>query len=168
MTEIVVRRCTALASPATDVWAFAVTEAGIAYELGPWVRMTMPRMLRGASIADVPVGKPLGRAWLLLGQVMPFDYDDLMIAELGPGMRFLERSRLGSARHWQHERVVAPTDEGSCELTDVLTLVPRRPLAWLGLTPVVRWIVEAIFDHRHRRLARRWGRARLSGAGLPG
>jgi hypothetical protein len=47
---------------------------------------------------------------------VPFEYDDLVIVERGPGLRFLERSSTLVAHTWQHERTVAPTDHG-CRLT---------------------------------------------------
>ena len=159
MPTIEIRRTSRLAAPAEEVWAFAISEAGLAHEFGPWMRMTIPRGLRGRTIADVPVGEPLGRSWLLFARFLPFDYDDLTLAEIGPGRRFLEHSKLGSARSWQHERLVAETGEGACELTDALTLVPRAPITALRLEWLASTIVGAVFDHRHRRLRERWGSA---------
>ncbi|HEX2069136.1 MAG TPA: hypothetical protein VHH54_02905, partial [Actinomycetota bacterium] len=63
------------------VWRRIGTPEGINHELGPWLRMTTPRALRGYTLDDVPVGKPLGRSWLLLLRVLPFDFDNLMLAE---------------------------------------------------------------------------------------
>lgn len=148
---------TRLAAPAERVWGAAITEEGINDELGPWVRMTMPPKLRGRTIADVPIGEPLGRSWILLARVVPLDYDDLCLAEVGPGSRFLERSKLGSARRWQHEREVRPIGDAECEISDRLELELRAPLAAIGGTRVAARIVKALFTHRHRRLAERWG-----------
>ena len=36
---------TRLAAPAEQVWAAAVSEEGINHELGPWLRMTMPKAI---------------------------------------------------------------------------------------------------------------------------
>ncbi len=53
----------------------------------------MPAGLQGKTIDDVEVGEPLGRSWILLGGLIPVDFDDLRLVELEPGRRFLERSR---------------------------------------------------------------------------
>jgi ligand-binding SRPBCC domain-containing protein len=89
---------------------------------------------------------------VLLGGLVPVEYDDLTLVELGPGLRFLERSPVLSQRSWQHERRVEPVD-GGCRLTDRLTFEPRVAAA----ARVSRRVVEAIFAHRHRRLVRRFG-----------
>jgi hypothetical protein len=141
--------------PAAEVWERAVSEDGINDELAPLLRMTMPKGLRGRTIDDVEVGVPVGRSWILLGRVLPVDYDDICLAELEPGRRFLERSSMLSMRVWQHERIVEPSDEGSCTVTDRLSFELRRPLAWIpGSSRVAAAIVGFLFRHRHRRLTR--------------
>ena len=151
---------TRLGAPAEAVWREAVTPAGINHELGPWLRMTMPRGTGpGMTIEDVALGEPIGRSWIMLARVVPVDFDDLRLVERGPGLRFLERSRLGSARHWQHEREVAPAGESACVVTDRLELELRAPLRAIGGTALAERVVRRLFTHRHRRLAERWGRA---------
>src|SRR6476469_9745815 len=73
------------------VWDRIASMDGINHELGPWMRMTSPR---GAelSVDQVPLGRRWFRSWVLLGGVIPFDYDDLRIERLEPGRGFLERS----------------------------------------------------------------------------
>lgn len=78
----------------------------------------MPAGLAGKTVDDVEAGVPLGRSRILLFGLLPVDYDDLCLAELEPGRRFLERSRTLSFSVWQHERTVEPVDEGSCRVTD--------------------------------------------------
>ena len=51
-------------------------------------------------------------------------------------MRFLERSQLGSARHWQHEREVLPLGAGACEISDRLEMELRAPLRAIGGTRI--------------------------------
>jgi hypothetical protein len=139
------------------VWSRAVTPEGINHELGPWIRMTVPRQLRGKTIDDVTPPARLGRSWLLLFGVIPFDYDDLGLAELGPGFRFLERSTMLSMRRWEHERTVEPVAEG-CRVTDRVAFELRRPLAWIpGVEPIVRAMLGRVFSRRHRRLMQRFG-----------
>ena len=113
----------------------------------------MPAGLRGKTIEDVEVGAPLGRRWILLGGIVPVDFDDLRLVELEPGRRFLERSRTFAFSVWQHERVVEPLGEGRCGLTDRLGFELRPALAWMpGAARLARAIVAALFRHRHRRL----------------
>ena len=143
-----------LAAPAAEVWDHVTTMCGINDELGPWLTMRSPRRWRDAAITDLPLGEPLGRAWLLLGGVMPVEYDDLVVTEHEPGRMFQERSSLMSARVWTHRRTVEPYGDG-CRVTDVVGVEGRWPL----LTPVVAWVAGRLFHHRHRRLVGRFGAA---------
>jgi ligand-binding SRPBCC domain-containing protein len=144
-------------APAEQVWRRIVTPEGINHELGPWIRMTVPRPLRGKTIDDVEPGRRLGRSWLLLLGVVPFDYDDIGLAELGPGFRFLERSTMLSMSRWEHERFVEPRGEG-CEVTDRVAFELRRPIRWVpGLDRAIRALVARMFAHRHRRLETYFG-----------
>src|SRR4051812_8968969 len=93
---------TNVAAPADAVWLRVTTPEGINDELAPVMRMTMPAAMRGKSLADLSPGAHLGRSWLLLFGLVPFDYDDLFIAEIRPG-HFLERSTMLSMRVWEHE-----------------------------------------------------------------
>jgi ligand-binding SRPBCC domain-containing protein len=149
---------TRLGAPADRVWVWALTEEGINFELRPWLRMTHPKGLTHARAIDqAPLGEPLGRSWILLRGLIPVDYDDLCLAERGPGLRFLEISELGSARRWQHEREVIPLDGDACEITDRLELDLRAPLRVIGGSRIAGRIVRTLFTHRHRRLLERWG-----------
>ena len=117
----------------------------------------MPRSMRGTTIEEAPLGERLGRSWILLFGFLPVDYDDLGLAERGPGLRFLERSTMLSMRAWEHERTVTPAPEG-CEITDRLAFQLRAPLATIpGSARLASAIVARLFAHRHRRLARYWG-----------
>jgi ligand-binding SRPBCC domain-containing protein len=141
-----------VAATAEEVWRRAVSPEGINYELGPWLRMTMPASVRGMGIDDVPLGEPLGRSWILLFGVIPVDYDDLCLVEREPGRRFLERSRLLSMATWQHEREVRPVGQ-VCEVTDRLAFELRRGLAAVpGSTRLAQATVAWLFRHRHRRI----------------
>jgi hypothetical protein len=133
---------------------------GINEELRPWLRMTIPARLRDASIDTVSVGEPLGRSWLLLFGFLPVDYDDLCLAEIEPGRRFLERSTMFSMRVWQHERPVDLAGDGASQVRDRLAFELRRPLALVpGASGLARGIVGALFRRRHRRLAAYFSRS---------
>lgn len=134
------------------VWRRVVTPAGIADEMRPWLTMTMPR--GDLAVDTVRLGEPVGRAWLRLFGVVPFDYDDLVVTELEPGRRFLEESSMGSMRRWVHERTVEAAPRGTA-VTDRVAFTPRAPLVVLG--PLLARVVGGLFAHRHRRLRRHFG-----------
>ncbi|MCR6031888.1 hypothetical protein GGQ22_10570 [Nocardioides sp. zg-579] len=143
-------RTSTVARPAAEVWARVTSPAGIRHEMRPWLSMTMPPRLRGRTIDDAAglLGRPLGKAWVLAGGVLPVDFDDMTLVALEPGRRFHERSRMLLFPHWEHERTVEPVDETTCTVTDRLVLRPRLP--------GTRHVVGLLFAHRHRRLVR-WG-----------
>ncbi|MBL7498650.1 hypothetical protein I6A84_32725 [Frankia sp. CNm7] len=147
-------------APAGEIWARVSRMDGVNDEFRPWMRMTVPRALRGASLDDLPLGVLAGRSWLLLFGLVPFDYDDLVIAEREPGRRFLERSTMLSMRRWEHERILKPCDAGTgtggrTVVHDRIVFELRRPLALVpGLGAVVASVVSGLFAHRHRRLER--------------
>jgi ligand-binding SRPBCC domain-containing protein len=145
-----------VAAPAADVWAFATTAEGVNAELMPIVRMTVPRGRGELALADIHPPERLGRSWLLLGGVLPFDWDDIGIERIGPGLAFSERSTMLSQRAWEHDRTVEPLGERACTVTDRIRFVPRMP----GLAPLLRPLFLQVFRHRHRRLRRRFGAAR--------
>ena len=141
------------------MWRHATTPAGINAEFRPWMRMTVPGRLRHTSLDEVELGVRLCRSWVLLLAVVPFEYDDLVIVERGPGLRFLERSSTLVARTWQHERTVTPRAQGS-RIEDRLTFEPRALTARLpGGTRLHTAVIRTILRHRHRRLVRSFGAA---------
>jgi ligand-binding SRPBCC domain-containing protein len=142
-----------LDAPSQPVWRHATTSAGVNEELMPIVRMTVPRGLGDLAIADVEPGTRLGRSWLLLGGVIPFDYDDIVIESIVPGRAFHERSTMLSQRSWSHDRLVDPEGDSACTVTDRVRFEPRLGV----LAPVLRVVFRLVFLHRHRRLRRRWG-----------
>jgi hypothetical protein len=148
-----VEQVSVVSASASEVWERVITEEGINDEMRPWLRMTMPQSLRGATIDDVRVGEPLGRSWILALGLVPVDYDDLCLAELEPGRRFLERSQMLSMRLWQHERIVEPDGNDAARVTDRLHFELRRvPAAIPGAARFAAWMVARFFAHRHRRL----------------
>jgi len=131
------------------VWARVIDPAGINDELRPLMRMTVPRGLPDFGLDDPEPGH-IGRSWVLLCGLIPFDYDDITVVRLEPGRGFLERSSMLSQRLWEHERALEPLGEGRCRVTDRVAWEPRLPLPGASLRP----LVGAIFRHRHRRLRR--------------
>jgi hypothetical protein len=120
--------------------------------------------MRGRTIADVTPGLRLGRSWLLIFGVVPFEYDDITIAEVELGRRFLERSSMLSMRLWQHERLITAAG-GSCQVRDQITFEFRRPLArapWLEAC-LQTWL-ERLFRHRHKRLVQHFRELEYTGS----
>ena len=149
---VVVVRSSVVPAPRDQVWARVVTAEGVADEFGPLLTMRFPRSLRGASIADLPLGRPAGRAWILLAGIVPVEFDDLVITGMEAPRYFQERSSLGSCRVWEHRRELDDLPDGSTRVTDTLRAEPRAVLPG----PVVRMVVGALFRHRHRRLIRKF------------
>lgn len=134
------------------VWERIASFEGVNYELRPWLRMTAPSGLALAP-ATVPLGRHWFRSWILLLGVLPFDYDDLCIEWIEPGRGFLERSTMLTARRWEHERTLDPVGGGGTRVTDRVAIVPRIARG----ARIQRFVVAAIFRHRHRRLRRFFG-----------
>ncbi|KUH99395.1 hypothetical protein [Mycobacterium sp. IS-3022] len=149
---MIIERQSIVEAPAEAVWARVVTPEGINDELRPWMTMSIPRGAGDLTVDTVPVGTPVGRCWLRLFGVLPFDYDDLTIAELWPGRGFHEESTMLSMRRWRHERAIESTADGKTIVRDRLTFDLRAPLRLF--TPLVGAGIGALFGHRHRRLAR--------------
>ncbi|HEU4393078.1 MAG TPA: hypothetical protein VFR04_05505 [Solirubrobacterales bacterium] len=140
------------AEPAA-VWERATSAEGINDELGPVLRMTVPRGLESLDLHTLEPGH-LGRSWVLLFGVVPVDYDDISLVRIEPGRGFLERSTMLSQRLWEHERTIEPAGEGTT-IVDRIAWEPRLPLPGRLLRP----LFSAVFRHRHRKLQRHFGGA---------
>jgi len=134
------------------VWDRVTTPAGINDEMRPFLRMTIPRGLDRLDPESVELGERVGRSWILLFGLIPFDYDDLSLIRLDPGEGFLERSTMLSQQVWEHERALEPV-EGGCKVSDRVRWEPRLGLPAAPLRPIIAWF----FRHRHRRLVRHFG-----------
>jgi hypothetical protein len=140
------------ALPST-VWERVITPEGINDEMRPLLKMTLPHGVENLNPANIELGKPLGRSWILLFGLVPFDYDEITLVRLEEGVGFLERSQMLSQRLWEHERTIDPAGPGECVIRDRVAWVPRLGLPGRPLRPLIR----AFFRHRHRRLHRRFG-----------
>ncbi len=138
------------AEPAA-VWERATSPEGINAELGPVLRMTVPRGVESLDLRTLEPGR-LGRSWVLLFGLIPFDYDDISLVRIEPERGFLERSRMLSQRLWEHERTFEKDGEGTV-IEDRLAWEPRVPLPGRLLRP----LIAAFFRHRHRQLQRHFG-----------
>lgn len=155
--EQVIRKASIIDGPTDAVWQRITSQDGINDEMGPYLKMTMPRSFRGNSIADVTPGTRIGRSGLLLFGIIPVGFDDITIARIEPGRMFREESRMTGMRIWVHHRTLEPTNGTAGEQTIVTDEITVAPRALLGLIPgssaLVRTILGRFFAHRHRRLA---------------
>ena len=143
---IAVRATSRLRAARADVWARVASVEGVNHELGPWLRMTVPD---GAELRR----GPLGRSWVLLGGVLPFDYDDIVLEDFEPGRAFRERSTMASARAWWHDRTLLDLPGGGTRVVDHIRFTPRvRPLGGFQA-----FVLQAMFRWRHRRLRSHFG-----------
>jgi hypothetical protein len=86
--------------------------------------------------------KKIGRSWILLLGLIPFDYDDLTLVELVPNCGFLERSQMMSQRSWEHERTLEPAGENGCSITDRVRWQPRLGLPGAPAAPANRLVLS--------------------------
>jgi ligand-binding SRPBCC domain-containing protein len=154
---MIIERQSVVDAPAEQVWTRVVTPEGINDEVRPWMTMSMPRGAEALTVDNVPVGVPIGRCWLRLFGVLPFDFDLLTIAALDRGRRFDEQSTMMSMRTWRHQRTVTPDGEAKAVVRDRITFELRAPLR--PATPIVAAGLRALFGHRHRRLQRHFDNA---------
>lgn len=143
-----------LSASAAEVWDRVITPDGIRDEMRPYLRMTIPAGVERLDPESIELGKKIGRSWILLFGLLPFDYDDITLVQLDPGRRFLERSQMLSQRVWEHERTLEPDSSGGCLITDRVSWQPRFGLPSRPLRPVIAWF----FRHRHKRLRRHFGK----------
>jgi len=153
MNDAELRVASRVSAPREEVWQRVTTPEGVNGELMPIVRMTLPRGVKRLDLDSVPVGKPIGRCWILLFGLLPIDWDDLVLERLDPPSGFLERSSMLSMRTWEHERTLEPTPDGGCVVRDRVRFEPRLPVPARALLPLYR----TVFRHRHRRLRRHFG-----------
>lgn len=142
-----------LAADPRTVLGHIGTLEGVNQELWPIFIMTAPRAFRGRSLFEAPVGRPLFRSWLLLGGVVPVDFDHLAFESLDPESGFVESSTMLTMATWRHERRVTARQPGGSRIVDHLTFAPRIP----GTGRALASIVKRVFQHRHARLRALFG-----------
>lgn len=152
--EHVFRKVSEIDCPVDQVWERVTTQEGINDEMGPYLKMTMPRQFRGRSIADVTPGTRIGKSFLLLFGILPFGFDDITIARIDSGRMFREESIMTGMRIWVHHRTLEPVGNKTI-VTDEITLAPQAPMGLIpGWGKVMSRVLSAFFSHRHRRLNR--------------
>lgn len=153
-----VERISHLDAPTPEIWERVVTAEGLNDELRPWLTMSLPPQLSAGPLDHARLGVPLGRAWLRAFGVVPFEWDDLVLAEVDPGRRFHEISSMMTARRWEHERTLTPIGAQGTRIHDRVVFEAR--LGGQAVEALMLMLVSAVFTHRHRRLRRRFGATR--------
>lgn len=74
----------------SQVWDRAITPEGIRDEMHPYLRMTLPAGVERLDPESIELGRKIGRSWILLFGLLPFDYDDITLVRLEPKRGFLE------------------------------------------------------------------------------
>lgn len=142
-----------LAADRRVVLSHVATFDGVNQELRPLLTMTAPSPWREHSLFEAPVGKPLFRSWLLLGGVVPIDFDHIAFESIDPESGFVESSVMLTMTPWRHERRVTAHEPSGSRIVDRLTFVPRVP----GTGRLLAIIVKRLFLHRHARLRTLFG-----------
>ena len=129
-----------LAAAPTALLPFLDPE-GIITSAGPWALLVVCLIVFAETA-------------LLVGFILPGDTLLLITGLLAfyPGIGFDERSSSWMQKVWVHRRRIEAVP-GGCRLSDELEIAPRLRLQ----APLVRWLVAALFRHRHRRLRARYG-----------
>ncbi len=147
-----------LAAHTAELWDHAVSPVDVNAELRPLLSMSFPD-----GVEDITTGWEPGRfrfrSWILLGGLIPVEYDDIAFAEVQPGHSFCETSSMASQSLWSHERVVEALP-GGARISDHLTFAARLPM----LEPLYGWVFRWVFQWRHYNLRRRYGNLVASAA----
>ena len=76
----------------------------------------------------------------------------------GREARFVDEQESGPFKAWRHEHDFERVDDTHTRVLDRVNYRVRfGPLGWLANVLFVRGQVKAMFQHRHRALAARWG-----------
>ena len=150
MSQVELTYRSELKAPPEKVWRWITSIHGISTELWPLMKMTAPSGVGSITDVEIKPGEPMYKSWILLFGFLPIDRSKVTLVEIREGEGFLEQSPMTGMKQWRHERRIEPS-AGGCVLTDRLTFEPR-----FG-TPVVRWFIKKLFEHRHEVLRRELG-----------
>ena len=114
----IVDRCTTLAAPAPAVWeavktphAFRFITRGILTM--PAIRDRDRQWQEGETVT----------AWVFLFGILPFSKHRLHVARIDDAaMTLSSQEGSGLIRRWNHDIIVTPLDEASCEYRDVIDI----------------------------------------------
>ena len=136
-----------------ELWGAITCPTDINAEFRPLLKMTFPGGMEDVT-TGWRAGVPRFRSWILLGCLIPVEFDDLVFEEVVPTRHFLERSRMLSVSLWEHKRQLDAV-AGGTRLTDTVCFDPRLKL----LAPAQQRLFQWVFAWRHRQLRRMYGAA---------
>lgn len=141
-----------LTAPRARVWEHASSMLGVNHELAPLLSMTYPPGFSRLAASHISLGQRIFRSWILLGGIVPIEYDELTFVQFQDGHRFVEQSTMLAIQRWQYQRTLTDCAIGCC-VTDTIHFQPR--LAWTGA--LLHALFRLVFRHRHQRLRQLFG-----------
>lgn len=109
----------------------------------------------GGDLGPVHLGQMM---WYRV-QLAPFLYRTWVteITHLSPGEWFVDEQRFGPYKLWHHRHQLRAVSEQQTEVTDhVVYALPFWPFGELAHGLYARPMLQKVFDHRQRELARRF------------
>lgn len=135
------------------LWNSISKMKGVNEELFPLLRMTYPKEASVANLENANTGQTLFVSTILLFCFLPIDFHSLRLEKVDPGLGFKENSTSLTQHFWKHERKLRSAGDNNCIITDRVRFEPRVRL----IGSLVRFFVNRLFAHRHRRLHKRYG-----------
>lgn len=136
------------ASPET-VWQWISHADSLRQEFLPWLHLSAPAEVESLANVDVNPEQPLFTSWIWLFGLLPIGRSQVTLKQVTEGVGFIEESPMTGVRFWRHERRIK-ANAGGTLLTDEVQVLPY-PFASIR----TRWLVNALFKHRHRVLSQR-------------
>ena len=135
-----------------EVWDRVETWTGVNYELGPLLRMTIPKDY--PRVSDIPAdGNVHFTSYIMVLGILPIDAHRLSLQSIDPPHFFDERSSNFMMRVWTHRRTLEAVDDG-VRVTDRCTMQPRA----IFPSGLMAFVFHQVFKRRHRRLVRYYAR----------
>jgi len=135
-----------------DIFRAITSADGIAEEMRPYFRFSMPEGIRSLDDVDFRPGEVAYSTTVWLFGLVPIGRFHVTLIELVPNEGFVEASPLAGMKYWRHERRLADgAVEGEVVLRDEVRFEP------LFASGVTKRFIEAFFRHRHAELRRRFG-----------
>lgn len=160
MSAHVLQREQVIPRPVEEVFAF-FSDAGN-------LEAITPGSLRFRILTPIPIamseGAIIDYRLSLLG--IPFRWKT-RIESWEPGRRFVDVQLRGPYRLWRHTHEFVPVEGGTLVRDSVSYELPFGPLGRFAHALMVRRQLDAIFDHRQRRIEELLGRPRTDRAQAP-
>jgi hypothetical protein len=131
-----------------------LTMEGVNHELHPIVKMTASSEWAKKPLTEWPVNIALFTSTILLFGLVPVDAHTFRLRDVHSN-GFQESSSSLVNNEWNHRRTISNQPSG-CLVHDVVEYLPKVSILGQMMKP----IYKAIFNHRHKRLKRKYGAKR--------